>query len=265
MKQSILITGANGFIGKSLTELLKDDYNIISKNRYELDILDLDSLKEFFNNHNIDFVIHTASCGGRRFEYDGPRAFYENTKMFENLKLFKNKYKLMITFGSGAESGSFPLNYYGLSKKYIVKKIYAEELNMVNFRLWGCFGKHEFADRFIKANMTRYKNKNPMIIHNDKIMDFFYIEDMIPIIKYFLSSDKYDFLLKDYNLCYERKYTLKNVCNIINKLDDYKVNIIEDAFKSLDPYVGNSSAVEFILKDNIIGLEEGIKKMWNEL
>lgn len=226
--QRILITGAEGFIGKSLIELLdKTKYELIPITRKQVDLTNKDQVIDFFENtKNIDFVIHCATVGGRRETEDGPRIFYQNTKMFENLILFKSHYKLMITFGSGAElrEGDFPLNYYGLSKKYITEKIIRNNLNCVNIRLWGCFGKYEPEDRFIKANMRRYKANQSMIIHNNIIMDFFYVNDIVNEIHDILDNWEMPFK-KELNFTYNNHLFLSDIAEYINILGDHRVEI----------------------------------------
>lgn len=262
MKQRILITGANGFIGKSLIELLdKSKFEIISKNSKELDITNLDKLSDFFEeNKNIDFVIHTATVGGRWNDPNTPRVFYENTKMFENLILFKNNYKLMIMFGSGAELiDPFPLNYYGLAKKYVTEKIKKENLPVINLRLWGCFGKYEKIDRFIKANITRYKNKEPMIIHQDKYMDYFYINDLNKIVDDILKN--YNLTLKkEINLTYPDTYKLSQITAYINTLSEYRVEVKIEKPELAQSYC--NLVHDYVLER---GLWKGIKEMYDEL
>jgi len=96
MKTKILITGANGFIGKSLVELFdKEKYEIIPivksstksfPSMYEYDIqdeMDVDRMFDFFQN--IDYVIHCATVGGRRNKPETPYTFAANVTMFNNL------------------------------------------------------------------------------------------------------------------------------------------------------------------------------------
>lgn len=256
----ILITGTNGFIAKSIIELLdKSKFEIIAKTHKELDVVNLDKVKDFFDeNKNIDHVIHTATSGGRWNDPNTPRIFYENTKMFENLILFKDSYKSMVVFGSGAELiDPFPLSYYGLSKKYITEKITKQDLNVINLRLWGCFGKHETNDRFIKSNIQRYKDKNPMIIHQDKYMDYFYVNDIVPVLEDILSISNPK---KEINLTYNTHYTLSYIATIINNLSNYKVDVKIENPKMADNYTNQNSEV---IHNSYKGLLEGIKQMYN--
>lgn len=264
MKTRILITGANGFIGKSLVELFDyKKYQIIAKSHEDLDLLD-DHMVDLCFSNKFDYVIHCATIGGRRTKEDGPNVFYANTKMFENLIKHKARYKHMFVFGSGAElaEGDFPLNYYGLSKKYITQKIHKENLNCTVLRLWGCFGKHESEDRFIKSNIRRYIRKEDLIIHSHKMMDFFYVNDIVPVIEKLM---KYPFPPTEVNLGYEETYTLYGISKIIDNLSNYKVDlIVEDKDKINPPYCNGTKSCR-IEVSGLIGLERGIEQVYNEL
>lgn len=264
--KKILITGSNGFIGKSLVELLEKNpnYKIIAKDHKSLDLMNLDKVKDFFDENKIDYVIHCATVGGRRMDPDVSRIFYENTKMFENLILFRDYYKIMITFGSGAELESeFPLNYYGLSKKYITEKIRKQKLNSVVLRLWGCFGKYETSDRFIKTNIQRYKRHQSLNVHQDRLMDFFYIDDLVPIVDYYLQIENGSSLLRrELDVVYDQPKKLTEIAEIINNLEEHKSKI-EIENPEVLTYRGRYSL--FLDNFKFIGLYEGIKKMYKEL
>ena len=58
MVKNILLTGSGGFIGKNLKEYLSDKYNLFCPRSYELDLRDFKSVKDYFDNNDIDFVIH---------------------------------------------------------------------------------------------------------------------------------------------------------------------------------------------------------------
>lgn len=273
----ILITGANGFIGKSLVELLdKEQYQIIAINHHDLDLLNLDKIKDFFEeNKYFDYVIHTASVGGRHWDIDNARVFYENVTMFDNLILFKDRYKKLITFGSGAEfnkphmvkefelNNEVILNYYGSSKKYITNKVRINNLPVIILRVFGCFGKYELDGGFIKSNIIRYKYKLPMIINQNKWMDFIYINDLAMVIDKILKGEIMINITHDRNISYKNKYTLIEISKIINTLSNYEVPI-----RKYDFVLGSSyNSLSGIDLENLgaIGLEEGIKQLYNEI
>ena len=96
MKKKILITGADGFIGKSLIELFNQKkYEIIpitkpsttrERTAFEYDIQDESDVNQMFDLYqNIDYIIHCATVGGRRNKPETPYTFAANVSMFNNL------------------------------------------------------------------------------------------------------------------------------------------------------------------------------------
>ena len=78
---NILITGVNGYIGKSLSENLKG-YNLTCINRKVCDLTDSEQVNNFFNDKDFDVVIHCAVVGGSRLKKDSNKVFINNIKMF---------------------------------------------------------------------------------------------------------------------------------------------------------------------------------------
>ena len=66
----ILITGANGYIGKTLNNAFKDKYDITLLTRQTVDLYNFDQVKEFFKDKHFDVVIHCAIKGGGRLDLD---------------------------------------------------------------------------------------------------------------------------------------------------------------------------------------------------
>jgi dTDP-4-dehydrorhamnose reductase len=180
----------------------------------------------------------------------------------------------MIVFGSGAEkrNGGFPLDYYGLSKKYISQLIFNNNYNCVIIRLWGCFGKYETNDRFIKANIQRYINKEDIIIHQHKRMDYFYVNDIIPVIEGIFNgkmySDEINLTYPDSTLAIARE-SLMEIAEVINKLDNYKVDIMVEDKENIGQNYYNSEKIRWgqfnEINKKFIGLEKGIAEVYNYL
>jgi nucleoside-diphosphate-sugar epimerase len=100
----VLVTGANGFLGKSISKHLSSaGHTVYALTRQGLDVSDENQVSKWFLNNEVDFVIHTAIKGGRRGSVDTYGDYVTNIKMFENLFDQRSKYSLMINFVSGAE------------------------------------------------------------------------------------------------------------------------------------------------------------------
>ena len=252
----ILITGGNGYIAKALYDNLKHKHNITTITRQNFDLCSYDATCEWFNERYFDIILHTAISGGSRLQQDDHLTADINVKMYENLLFNKNHFDKLISFGSGAEI--FQKNTpYGLSKIKIADSIRNTD-NFYNLRIFGVFDENELPTRFIKSNLTRYNNKEPMRIHTNKIMDFIYMQDLISTVEYYMTNSN---LAKDINCCYEEKYTLKTIAHIINSLDTHKVPIITENETQLEFYCGDSGLPPI----DIIGLHQGIQNTFRAL
>ena len=251
----ILITGGNGYIAKSLYNILYLKYETVSVTRQDFNLTDqLETLK-YFSNKYFDVVIHCAVSGGNRLELDNWEVMDNNLKMYYNLLNCRNKFKKLIHFGSGAETIT-PETPYGLSKKVIANSI-SEIDNFYNIRIFGVFDENELDTRFIKGNIKRYINKESMIVHHDKFMDFFYMKDLISLVDYYIINDN---LPKQIDCSYAGLYKLSEVANIINSLDDYKVDIqIKKEGMTMSYYGIANVLLEYT------GLKQGIKEVYNKL
>ena len=252
----ILITGGNGYIAKSLTNKLD---NVTSITRKDFDLTDRHATNKWFEGKHFDVVIHTAVKGGSRLLVDGGNIFYENIQMFYNLLNNKHCFSKLIHFGSGAEL-NMPSDPYGLSKN-IISRIIDNEDNFYNIRIYGVFDENELDTRFIKSNIKRYINKEPIEIHQDKLMDFFYMKDLIELVRHFIYKDN---LPKNIDCTYDiDAYSLSDIAYIINSLSDYQVDIKVGEDKGKD-YVGDWNPLNIKWKGLEQGINETYKKLSNE-
>jgi nucleoside-diphosphate-sugar epimerase len=251
----ILITGGNGYIAKSLYDAFKDKYDVISITRQNFNLTDQFETLKYFSNKYFDIVLHCAVSGGSRLRPDTWEDMDNNLKMYYNLLNCKNKFGTMIHFGSGAET-NVPESPYGLSKRVITNSI-LEQKNFYNIKIFGTFDENELDTRFIKGNIKRYINKEPMVIHQDKFMDFFYMKDLISLISYYIDNDN---VPKQIDCSYPGLYKLSEIASMINDLDDYKVDIQIEKDSPAPSYYG---AANVLLE--YVGLKEGIKEVYNKL
>ena len=229
----ICVTGANGYIGKSLISGLNKKYSITAIARNNFDITDLKQTIEWFSNKKFDVVIHTAITGGSRLKEDNSDVLEINLRMHYNLLANSDKFDKFISFGSGAEIFN-PNTPYGLSKKVIANSI-NQTLNWYNLKIFAVFDENELNTRFIKANLLHYIKKEPIIIHNNKQMDFFYMKDLISLVEYYIQNSN---LPKTVDCSYKEKHTLMDIANYINTLSDYKVPIIVEDSNKFEHYCG---------------------------
>ena len=194
--KNLFVTGSKGFVGRNTVEFFKGNYNILAPDHKELNLLCQEDVNNFFEDNEIDYVIHCASVGGNRKYDDSPEVVEKNVRMFFNIAENRKHFKKMIHLGSGAEysKGSMPSNvkenyfgkfipedYYGFSK-YVISK-YIENLdnnkkmgNIYCLRLFGVFGPFEdYTYKFISNSILKNFLQLPITIMQNVYFDWIYI------------------------------------------------------------------------------------------
>lgn len=249
----ILITGANGFVARNLIKGMAD-HDVTAITRADVDLVDREAVDALFADKYFDLVIHTAINGGSRLNpIEGPSVFMENMRMHYNLMSNEQSYGRFISFGSGAElAADTP---YGLSKHFIRESMQTKP-KCVNVRIFAVFGEDELDTRFIKSNIKRYLDHEDMKIHQDKQMDFFYMDDLVSLVRWVAELDQ--LLFNEIECSYTEQLTLQQIATVINELGNYKVGIEIEQSGTAKPYGGMHIPMPFPL----VGLEGGIKRVY---
>ncbi len=271
----LVILGANGFLGRSLSEYLNKKYSIISFNRNQLDLTDLKKLEYTLNYIRPDFVINAAIKGGRLLKNYTSDEFYQNLLMTENLLYVQDQigFKL-IHFGSAAKEdrtndiknlkegdfGPVPSNFYSLSKYFTAKRLLGNK-DAIVLNIFNVFGEYEADDRFIKSSILKYIRKEPVSIWGDKLFDFFGVNDTVKVIEYLLDNRPKNYY--ELNLVYREKYLLSDIASMINQLDKHKIEVkITDGPNK--EYWGSGYKLAD-LKLNLLGLNQELKILYWKL
>jgi nucleoside-diphosphate-sugar epimerase len=284
---NVLITGANGFIGSNLMTLLADLPNIklFAGTRDTIDLLSSQSVGDYLRRNEITKIIHCAIEGGKRDVIDTPDIVFKNLLMFQNLIQCQIKDGLFINIGSGAEFDRrneifredervvqyrIPVDYYGFSKNLIAKTLLGYN-NALTLRLFGCFYHNETSNRFIRNSIERYIKDEPIIIHQDRYMDFFYMEDLATIIKRLIvktETHKLSALDIDMNMSYDMTYTLRQIADMINRLSwEHHSDIIieKDGMSKSYSGQGYNFSVASCMNMEIKGIRKGIQECYERL
>jgi len=250
----LLITGANGYVGKSLAANLKDKHSVTTLTRQDVNLTDSMEVEEYFKYNHFDAVLHCAVEGGHRLVQDTPEVLDSNLQMYYNLFANKRWFSKLLHFGSGADRLETP---YGLSKKVIRESIRGQA-SFYNLRIFAVFDENELETRFIKSNIRKYLGKESMEVYTDKLMDFFYMQDLISVVDYYLENETTP---AELDCVYKDKKTLFELGNLINDLADYKTEILLEDKNTHPGYTGEFTD----LKIKYIGLEQGIKNTYIKL
>ncbi|HIL27375.1 MAG TPA: NAD-dependent epimerase/dehydratase family protein [Nitrospinaceae bacterium] len=276
---NIWITSRKSFLGDALNNHFSR-INVYATDREGVDMLNESQVGAFIYDNNIDVIFHTAVEGGKKDRLESPKTFCNNICMFENLAKYRKEYKLMINFGSGAESdrtknimekteeffldgAALPRDFYGFSKYVIANRIRGINANIINFRIFNIFGETEEPNRMVKSNIVKNLNGMPFEIHQERIMDFFSINDLFKVLEYYIKNLAEKDLYKDLNLCYAEKVSLTDICEEIEK-NGKKTNVEYDKKGCAAAYCGSSKKIDS-LDIKFLGLEKSIKNMYERV
>ena len=262
-----LFTGHRGFLGRELIPELVKEFEVYM---FEGDLRNFDQLSAYVSANKIDRIIHAAVRGGRRFKVD------DYSVLEENLASSINALRLdlpMIAFCSGAiygrqknilnakeeKAGSlFPEDFYGQSK-FLFRQLVKGDSDVSLLRFFNVFGVLETPERFLRTNISHYWNRQPMKVFRDFYMDFFYVQDSIPILLSWLSGEK---IPNEMNLVYQEKFLLSEICSKINNFGPYRVEIEIDEREHGSDYCGDGSILASMGLD-LKGLDYGVQTMLN--
>lgn len=212
VKQSIFITGADGFLGHHLVQQLAKTYDVIGlvrnpKNLKRLKVGQIklcsteEPLNEVFDRYRPIGIIHTATKYGRTDE-SVSSLLDVNVDLPVRLLELAQKYnsKIFINIGSFITQGK-GYNYlqdYALSKQQCSQwlRLIANKANtckVIDFTLYHPFGPGDSETKFVSNMVKSIKEKAPFIdlTPGEQKRDFIYVADVVAAIELTLkrSSD----------------------------------------------------------------------------
>ncbi len=238
VKKNILITGSAGFVGRNLVEYLSAQFNIFAPVHADLELMDEGSVRDYIVKNKIQIVIHCANIGGGRNTVHVPDVAYKNLRMFFSIYRNLNRLEKIIHLGSAAAydmrhyqpkmseeyfDNHIPVDGYGFAK-YACSQLIEKSQKVIELRLFALFGKYENVYiKFVSNAIVRNIFKLPIVIYQNVYFDFLYIDDLVKIIEYFLTSkSKY----KIYNTARGKTIDLLTIAHEVNKVGAHKSKII---------------------------------------
>ena len=202
---NLLITGGTGFIGRNLVPILKSKHKVFAPRREDLNLFDKTEVHSFLNRNDIDCVIHFANP---RPSFDplrssGDRMFEDMMCMFSVLYDLRFDYRRMVYTGSGAEYDKTkdisnvkedevfqrkPQDDYGLAKQ-LMNRMASQSSNIVNCRVFGCFGPGELPERFVRHCVDSCLRRAPIAIQQDCKFDYIYVDDLAEYIIWMIEGN----------------------------------------------------------------------------
>ena len=277
----ILITGTNGQLGYDFQRLFKsENIDFIATDVNDLDITDINKIREFVKDKNIDMIINCAAYNNvdkaedevelcRKLNTQAP---YELSIVASEIGADFVTYSTDFVF-DGAKNSPYteedipnPLSVYGKTKLEGERKVLTSYDRSFVIRTSWVFGVAN--NNFNKQVMNWSKSKDILSIVDDQISSPTYSKDLAyyswELIKtkkyglYHLSNDgetsKYD----------QAKYVLDKInwCGTLNpaKTSDFNLKAKRAPYTKLD-----SSKIEKIINKKIPNWKEGIDRFLAEL
>lgn len=277
--ETLLITGAGprGVTGRLIKEHFAGKYKLLTPSSSELDLTNDDAVTHYFNENEIDYVIHCATFRPTSIHESHfvDEELESNLRMFFALSSQSSRYKKMFYFGSGAEFDksksiinvtedmfgcSIPKNKYGLSK-YVMNLYTKASSNIYNFRLFGTINQYERFTKNVISNLCVKAIKGlPLELRQDCRFSFVDINDIIPIIEYALTHElKYH----DYNLVMDKSYLLSELVHIIIDLSGRSDDVCF-SFKGLNlEYTASNQRIMSEISPNLTPIDIAVKRVYD--
>jgi GDP-L-fucose synthase len=281
-----LLTGGSGFIGCNLQEKLTHDIEITAPTSRELDLTDQDNVERFVRANDFDVIVHTATWNATaNSPKDRQLILEKNLMMFFNLARLRDHFGKMIYFGSGAEydmrhyqpfmkedyfDKHVPVDPYGFSK-YIMSKYIEAADNIVDLRVFGCFGPYEdWEIRFISNAMCKTLHGLPITLRQNVFFDYLWVGDLVRITEWAMKTPT---KFRHYNACTGQHIDLLTLAHAIRDEAGADVPVVvgQDGLKA--EYSGDNFRIlnemgkfEFTPMQKAIGmLKEYYQERWNSI
>lgn len=181
----ILLTGSSGQLGSECKEVLKDDYEIISPNKEELDITSWDKVIMSIDQLSPDTILNCAAfrrvdeCEterklAERINVEGPRNLAQGAARYDKMIIhissdfiFNGRKRLPQPYFE--DDPTSPLSYYGLTKMESEMAVKQNTPHYIIIRAGWIYGMR--GDNFLKQILTLAQKKDQKSIYvvNDQI------------------------------------------------------------------------------------------------
>jgi len=245
LKQRILITGATGFIGSNIINLLLEKkiyiYDILrqknknnkyikklqkKKNYFPIFYNKFNDLEEKLKKININTVINCATYYSNKNDVETIEKLIQTNIIFCSiiLETLKKKIKKFINFGSMMEyshgNNFSPKNFYAITKFSFqkIEEFYKKDNPKIKFydlKLYETYGDNDKREKIIPTIIKKYsQNKNITIVSKNLAMNFVHIESLMLAVKMIIENQ-----IQEGEYCIKnKKFTkIKEIIDSLNK------------------------------------------------
>jgi GDP-L-fucose synthase len=298
--KKILVTGANGMVGKSLIKKLREDRynNLLLPSSKELDLKNQKNVEEYFKINNPEYIFHLASkVGGIAANMASPAEFlYENIMIESNVieSSRKNDVKKLLFLGSSCiypRDCPQPMKEeYLLTGKleptnegYAIAKICGLKLcenynkqygtNFINLMPPNMYGLNDHFEpeksHVISSLITKFddaKNNKAESVEiwgtGNARREFLFVEDATDAMVYFMKNYSAKEMGSFVNIGSGKDVSIKGLAYLIKEITEYKGSIKFDPTKpdGMPKKLLDSSKAASLGWEAKTNLREGLKK-----
>jgi nucleoside-diphosphate-sugar epimerase len=246
----ILVTGATGFIGKNLIDVLKDKHEVHVLGRSSSNISNFEhtfcfddnisALHNYLEQNQIEGIVHLASLFLSSHKDTDIKNLIESniylgTALLEasqntNVKWFLNTGTFWQHYVHGTQEYN-PVNLYAATKQAFIDmaKYYTETsaIKFVTLKICDTFGPNDTRPKIFSLwNKIAQTGETLAMSSGEQYIDILYIDDVVNgftlLVDLLNSGNK---LESDYALYAEKRYTLRDLANLYQSVIGKKLNI----------------------------------------
>lgn len=260
----ISVTGSEGFLGRSLVNIISEKYEVIRFDREKNDLFDPKSLQSFLEG--TDVVIHLASLN-RDSDYNLLKTnFLGTVGLLQGIVEYAPTAKIIFSSSFQVYDGR---SAYALSKKLAEEAIESFSriygIKSVILRISNIYGPggKPFYNSVIATFAHLVKNKKTFVINGtgDEKRDYIYVDDVADSIK---KAIKYDAKFEAFDICSGELTSLNEIVELIRKMSSDQISVerknINEAKAGLNKTY--KKAEEKLLWKPQVGLEKGLKNIF---
>jgi CDP-paratose synthetase len=275
--ETILITGANGYLGSRLVKAFCQKFKVIglirNDNRFKLndtasliETVDLsrDSLEKVFDQ-KIDLVIHTAVCRN-----EGSLSDMVNSNLLFPLSLLEMSIQNNVRHFINLDTMLVrEMNQHTMTKKQFTDwlRFYSNQISVINVQSELFYGPGINKSNFVSIMVDKMLRNEPEIdfTSGEQKRDFLYIDDVVNLFELIVNNIT-DFTgFQEYQIGSGESYSIRHVVELIHKFTNSasKLNFGKLPYRSNELMLSNPDLrrVRALNWEAKTGLEEGLCKV----
>lgn len=189
MKQTVMVTGSQGYIGSNLCRwLIYHGHNVIQIDK----TIGSDILETFLHDYNPDVIVHLAAIASiGDCEIDKHQTIRDNVLTCQYISQFAFERQIPVFFSSSQAVKNPSSSTYAMTK-LIGEEVFKDRNEFIIMRFANVFGGINFIDdktSVVAKWIRRYQRGEPVTINGDghQTRDFVHVDDLCKIIIMLLS------------------------------------------------------------------------------